>query len=91
MDVVSQGKMGDMDQKESEKDAKMNQEQQKFSKINDMEQKCYQSIKIHQGSAEQERGHRKEFEKKINMLRQQNNPAQIQDDLFKRVLEKSIE
>ena len=48
MDVVSQGKMGDMNEKESEKDAKMNHEQQKFSKIKDMEQKCYQSIKNHQ-------------------------------------------
>ena len=47
LEVVSQGKMGDMNEKESEKDAQMNKQQQFFNSIKDMEQKCYSSIKNH--------------------------------------------
>lgn len=69
LDVVSQGKMGDINEKESEKDAQLNKQQQFFNSIKEMEQKCYSSIKNNQTKSENERTNRKEFEKRICNLR----------------------
>lgn len=91
LDVVSQGKMGDMNDKESDKDQGMNKQQQFYNSIKEMEQKCYSSVKNHQTKSEQERMNRKEFEKKICLLRQQAPSAQVTEEMFKRVLEKTIE
>lgn len=70
----------------------MNKTQQFYNSIKEMELKCYSSIKQDQTNSENERAVRKEFEKKINLLRQQQqNNTQNQEEVFKRVLEKTIE
>ena len=92
VDVISQGKMDNINDKESEKDSMMNKTQQFYNSIKEMELKCYSSIKQDQTNSENERAVRKEFEKKINLLRQQQqNNTQNQEEVFKRVLEKTIE
>ena len=41
MDLISQGKMGDMNEKDAEKDNDENKKQQFFNQISEMEQKCH--------------------------------------------------
>ena len=41
VDLISQGKMGDMNQKDGEKDSEESKKQQFFNRISDMEQKCH--------------------------------------------------
>lgn len=78
-----------MDDKEVEKDNKVNREQQFYKSIKEMEQKCFSVIKGHQNKAETERGQRRDFEKSIQQLRQQNQ-AQVQEEIFNKILEKTI-
>ena len=40
-DLISQGKMGDMNEKDAEKDNDENKKQQFFNQISEMEQKCH--------------------------------------------------
>ena len=78
--------MGDMNQKEGEKDSEESKKQQFFSRISDMEQKCHSQIKSAEEAAVTERGQRRENEKSIQQLRMQPNP----EDIFSKILEKSI-
>lgn len=75
--------MGDMNEKESDKDSGMNKQLQFFNSIKEMENTCYSSVKKHQANSEAERGQRKDFEKKINLLRLQAPSPQVTQDVFK--------
>ena len=79
--------MGEMKEKEGEKDNEENKRQQFFAMISDMEQKCMSSIKLSEDSAFQERSQRKDNEKSIQQLRMQPNNT---EDIFTKILEKSI-
>lgn len=48
--------MGDMNEKDAEKDNEENKKQQFFKKISDMEQKCHSQIKTNEENAFTERG-----------------------------------
>ena len=68
-DLISQGKMGDMNEKDAEKDNDENKKQQFFNQISEMEQKCHSQIKAHEEKAYTERIGRRENERGIQSLR----------------------
>ena len=87
MVLISQGKMGEMNEKEGEKDNEENKRQQFYAKISEMEQKCSSQIKQHEEMAFTERQQRKDNEKNIQQLRMQ---PQNTEEIFVKILEKSI-
>mmetsp|Transcript_6158 Transcript_6158/g.9917 ORF Transcript_6158/g.9917 Transcript_6158/m.9917 type:complete len:151 (-) Transcript_6158:262-714(-) len=78
--------MGDMNEKDGERDSEESKKQQFFKRISEMEQKCHSQIKTSEENAVTERGQRRDNEKSIQQLRMQPNP----DDIFSKILEKSI-
>ena len=68
-DLISQGKMGDMNEKDAEKDNDENKKQQFYNQIAEMEQKCHSQIKAHEEKAYTERIGRRENERGIQSLR----------------------
>mmetsp|Transcript_18147 Transcript_18147/g.31016 ORF Transcript_18147/g.31016 Transcript_18147/m.31016 type:complete len:290 (-) Transcript_18147:51-920(-) len=85
-ELISQGKVNDMNEKDGEKNNEESKRKQFCDKINEMEQKCQSQIKTNEENAVTERNQRRDFEKGIQQLRLQPNP----DDIFAKVLEKSI-
>ena len=68
-DLLSHNKMGEMNEKEIEKDNEDSKKKQYYKKINDMEQICHSQIKFQEEQAFKERELRKDIELNIQQYR----------------------
>jgi hypothetical protein len=82
----AQGGKVDSNDKDPSKDNEENKKHQFLKMINDMESKCHSQIKAHEEQSHIERQQRKDFEKNIISLRQQNQ----EEEIFAKIIEKSI-